>query len=253
MANTGQPNSGGSQYFITVEPTAWLNGGYSAFGHVTLGSDIVEAISEVPTDANDKPLIDVEIDSIRIMTPQLDDFTPQEDTLYVNAGDPMAFGLICDDENVTYSWYIDDELQQATSFIFTLTLTVNGWHEVKGVISNENYDLPKVWWVEITGGTFASGGLINNNAVLYQNVPNPFNPETTIRFALNSPENVTIDIFNTKGQYIRTLVQADYESGIHSIYWNGTDENSNPVSSGIYFYRLQAGMHSEIRRALLLK
>jgi len=252
MANAG-PNTGGSQYFITVEPTPWLNGAYSAFGHITLGSNIVEEISEVATDANDKPLVDVVIDSIRIMTPQLDNFLPQEDTLYVNAGEPMAYVLICNDDNVTYSWYLDDELQQTTNFFFNLTLTVNGWHEVTGVVSNENYDLPKVWWLNITGGTEITENAVINTTVLYQNIPNPFNPETSIKFNLVESGHASLEIYNLKGQLVKTLVNSDLTAGEHNFTWNGTDGSGNQIASGIYFYNLRTKDISIKKKAILLK
>jgi peptidyl-prolyl cis-trans isomerase A (cyclophilin A) len=66
MANTGRPDSGGSQFFITVAPTNWLDGHHTIFGKVIAGMDIVESISKVDKDRNDKPLKNVVINSITI-------------------------------------------------------------------------------------------------------------------------------------------------------------------------------------------
>ena len=69
---------------------------------------------------------------------------------------------------------------------------------------------------------------------LAQNYLNPFNPETEIHFQLPAASQVLVRIFNTLGQEIRTLANAQYEPGFHSIRWDGKDRNGNLVGSGIY-------------------
>jgi hypothetical protein len=76
------------------------------------------------------------------------------------------------------------------------------------------------------------------NFVLKQNYPNPFNSQTRISYSVNHPANVTIFIFNNRGQRINSLVNEFKNAGSYSVSWNGHDLNSKPVPSGIYFYSL---------------
>ncbi|MBW6513476.1 MAG: T9SS type A sorting domain-containing protein [Candidatus Syntrophosphaera sp.] len=89
--------------------------------------------------------------------------------------------------------------------------------------------------------------------MLLQNYPNPFNPETTIGFDLPQAGKTNLSIYNVKGQLVKTLVDGDLGFGRHSVVWNGTDNGGNSVSSGLYFYRLSSGGHTESRRMMLLK
>lgn len=88
---------------------------------------------------------------------------------------------------------------------------------------------------------------------LSQNVPNPFNPTTTIKFSLPASEQVALAVYNANGALVRTLVDGVKERGDHNITWDGRDMSGSPVSSGVYFYRLSAGKFSESKKMVLLK
>jgi hypothetical protein len=89
---------------------------------------------------------------------------------------------------------------------------------------------------------------------LCKGYPNPFNPEVTIEYNLSSNiQNPQIEIFNLKGQLVRSYNLEDAE-GQNSITWNGRDSNDNSVSSGVYFYSLKNnGQVLETRKITLLK
>lgn len=94
---------------------------------------------------------------------------------------------------------------------------------------------------------------INPKPVLYPNFPNPFNPETTLRFSLPSADIVSLDIFNLKGQKVRSFNKMQLATGNHSIVWNATDDKGNRLPSGIYMYRMTAGNYSRTRKMILMK
>ena len=83
---------------------------------------------------------------------------------------------------------------------------------------------------------------------LEQNYPNPFNPSTTIAFALPKPSEVTLKIFDASGRVVATLVEGKLPAGKHEVVLD-----ASPFSSGLYFYRLQAGEFSRTMRLTLVK
>jgi len=85
------------------------------------------------------------------------------------------------------------------------------------------------------------------------NYPNPFNPETVIRFAVAKNDNVIINVYNVSGQLVRSLVNGSYKVGMHQAVWNGLDNSGRPVSSGIYFYRMNTSEYVAVKKMLLLK
>ncbi|MEA1971852.1 MAG: FlgD immunoglobulin-like domain containing protein, partial [Candidatus Cloacimonadota bacterium] len=90
---------------------------------------------------------------------------------------------------------------------------------------------------------------------LNQNYPNPFNPTTIISFSVAQTSSfVTLDIYNIKGQKVKQLVNEQLSAGQHSATWNGDDNFSNSVSSGVYFYKLNVnGKSNGLKKMLLLK
>ena len=83
--------------------------------------------------------------------------------------------------------------------------------------------------------------------------PNPFNPETTIRYELASSSHVSLRVYDVGGAEVRTLVDANKAAGSYALQWNGRDNKGNAVSSGVYFYRISAGSFSDVRKMTLLK
>jgi hypothetical protein len=79
--------------------------------------------------------------------------------------------------------------------------------------------------------------------------PNPFNPATTLKFKLNSPAAVQLQIFDLRGALVKTLVDRHLDSGVHALRWNGRDDFNRLVASGIYFYRLR--LDAEVFRGRL--
>ena len=93
---------------------------------------------------------------------------------------------------------------------------------------------------------------------LYQSYPNPFYPNrqkagVSIKFALKKSSKVALDIFNIKGQKVKTLIDDNLKSGIHKIVWNGKDNFGKRVSSGVYFYRIKTSDYRKIQKMVLIK
>ncbi len=88
---------------------------------------------------------------------------------------------------------------------------------------------------------------------LKRNYPNPFNPETSIAFDLASAGNVEINIYNAKGQKVKTLISEFKNPGSYKAVWNGKDSNNQNCGSGIYFYKMKSGKYTSTGKMILMK
>ena len=96
--------------------------------------------------------------------------------------------------------------------------------------------------------------LLPNEYVLFQNFPNPFNPETNIYFTLKENSIVTLEIFDILGRKIKSLIKEEVmNSGLQNAKWDGTDFYGNKISSGIYIYRIKANDYIDSKKMILLR
>lgn len=85
------------------------------------------------------------------------------------------------------------------------------------------------------------------------NFPNPFNPETTISYDLKEAGKVRLEVYNVKGQLVRSLVMTDQPAGRYHVVFNGRDDNDNMLSSGIYLYRFSSENYHSTRKMMLME
>ncbi len=123
--------------------------------------------------------------------------------------------------------------------------------------------LPENWQSSVgygtPGQTNSSGVSVENEMIpdrkiQLTNYPNPFNPSTTISFnVLSENQQTELTIYNLKGQKIKTLLNENLTMGMHSVTWDGKDDNGRNVASGVYFYQVKCGTVSESKKMILMK
>jgi len=101
-------------------------------------------------------------------------------------------------------------------------------------------------------------GIANDNSdiqnfQLYDNFPNPFNPETTIRFTVNQSQKINLNIFDVQGRLLNRLVNRQMQPGEYSVKWNGTDSDNQRVASGIYFYQISGYNQIIVKKMQFIK
>jgi hypothetical protein len=143
-------------------------------------------------------------------------------------------------------------LHSQNSFIYPNYISKTGSGEYLFFVENETeYSVYKLSDDILVGNDPED---VPNTKVICSNYPNPFNPTTNISFSLPEEAEIKLNIYNIQGQKVKTLTNSIYPQGYHKVVWNGWDDNDQPVSSGIYFYRLQVDDKTQAtRKCLLLK
>ncbi len=170
-----------------------------------------------------------------------------------------------------YAVMISNTDTQLSSFtnIFNETLSSGNWIErtvnlsaYEGqtiYIAFRHYNVTDMFYIKLddvwVGNTTSESDLtvsLTGNR-LNANYPNPFNPETSINFTVANEGLVSIEIFNSKGQRVKTLVNENYPKGNYKVAWQGQDDSGRNVGSGLYFYRMKSGSYTATRKMILMK
>jgi hypothetical protein len=122
------------------------------------------------------------------------------------------------------------------------------WHvRAQNLGGNSSYSA--IWdFTTSLNGITTNGSIIPKVFKLYNNYPNPFNPSTTIKFDIPKASDVKLVLYNALGQEVLILINSHFEPGAYSFEWNATN-----FSSGIYFYKMSAGIFTDIHKMVLIK
>jgi hypothetical protein len=106
---------------------------------------------------------------------------------------------------------------------------------------------------DFTVGTYVAsvpgaGSYVGAAARLLPNAPNPFNPSTQLRFALDAAGDAALNVYDVQGRLVRAFPAAGYDAGVHSVVWDGRDFGGRPVASGVYQVVLSARVGGELVR-----
>jgi hypothetical protein len=123
---------------------------------------------------------------------------------------------------------------------------------VKDALDNSEYN-NKVLSATPRITSIDNGKKSANDFQLFQNYPNPFNPITRIQYNMPKADNVKLNIYNSLGVKVRTLTESYQNAGMHSVIWDGKDSKNKSVSSGVYFFRLETGNISLMKKMILIK
>jgi C1A family cysteine protease len=205
---------------------------------------------------------DTEPPSVSVLAPDGgEEFTAGEEiaiewTAEDNTGVTAVDILLSTDGGVTFDQMITEGAANSGSFAWTVSTGECDICRIR-VIARDGAGLAAF---DDSDGDFAKGTTTDGpdspkagDYYLLQNVPNPFNPATTVRFGLPVPSDVSIRIFDTAGRLVRVLEDRVLPAGHHETVWDGRDRAGRPVASGVYFCRLATGSFSDEKKMVLLR
>ncbi|MBN1948173.1 MAG: chitobiase/beta-hexosaminidase C-terminal domain-containing protein [Candidatus Cloacimonetes bacterium] len=167
----------------------------------------------------------------------------------------VVLELFCDTEDALIYYTLDGEDPDEDSYLYDEPFTLDESAIVKARAYKDGYFPSDIVEAEFTIESSAADGsdIPTPFTKLNAAYPNPFNPNTTISFSLAETGKVIIEIYNTRGQKVRTLVEKNTEAGNYLVIWDGRNDEGRNLNSGIYFCRMIVNDYSSIRKMVLLQ
>jgi hypothetical protein len=156
-------------------------------------------------------------------------------------------------DSMRFSWFIDGQDQVVKGQWETAITLPAGEHDiVLKALDEMGYESEDHMHVTVGPGSDVRP-LPRGGNYLERNVPNPFNPRTTIRYGIASASHVLLRVYDVAGRPVRTLVDAVQPAADHSVDWDGRNEDGEEVPAGVYVYRIVAGSFTETQQMVLVK
>tara|TARA_B100000700_G_C14334768_1_gene529884 strand:- start:29 stop:541 length:513 start_codon:yes stop_codon:yes gene_type:complete len=138
----------------------------------------------------------------------------------------------------TTSWINDTSIAWSMNDLAAQTDTVNVSEGSWSILATDGESFKNSTTGTIGNLKIDARALVPNAFDLKQNYPNPFKVSTTIEYDVPEAQQIVIRIFNVRGNLVRTLVEEEQSPGYKLIVWDGTNDDGDQVSSGIYFYQM---------------
>jgi len=159
------------------------------------------------------------------------------------ATDSLLEEIVHESVSHVESFVPEFDLQNDTRYYWQITAI-----DEDSLITNSN-----IWTFDVGYVAIDQYAQVPTEFMLDQNFPNPFNPSTTIRYGLPEESNVSLVIYDVRGQVVQTIASDHQSAGWHNVVWNGQTAEGKTISTGIYFARLVAGEYSQVIKMLYLK
>ncbi|MEW5701765.1 MAG: T9SS type A sorting domain-containing protein [Candidatus Zixiibacteriota bacterium] len=166
--------------------------------------------------------------------------------LLVLGGSPPGTAQLTDSSNGAGLFHYAPGYDEA-GFVDFVFIATDGFLADTLVVTIEVFD------VAAAVRSVSDGNNVPTTYALDQNYPNPFNAGTVVRFALPHDSKVRLEVFNVLGRKVRTLLNEFRPLGVYAVDWDGTDDRGKPLSTGVYFYRIQTEDYTNTRSMLILK